>query len=271
MRSVRTPATVGTILVVVLLAPVTAAPRPPEAPASLASLRSVFVPAPPPVGAHVVMSRLTRTPAGARPGHAYVLRGNVVNEGSAAARRSVVVHLLRPGTVPVAIGRASLHLPAHELVPYRVHVRLPRILANGSYSVVACARQSCVTAARHLQIGEPLPVRLPAAAAAGTKCASGAHSLSPLGAHVYPETGNGGYTSVHSDVFLNYDTESNLFLPGTHVVHTDRAAQCLTDFSLDFERSSANTTDGPSLAVSAVFVNGKPATFAFVQPTYPGD
>src|SRR5204862_392239 len=74
-----------------------------------------------------------------------------------------------------------------------------------------------------------------------TTCSSGAHSLSPFGAHVYPETGNGGYTSVHTDVFLNYDTASNVFLLGTHVVLADRATQCLTDFSLDFERTSPNT------------------------------
>jgi hypothetical protein len=113
------------------------------------------------------------------------------------------------------------------------------------------------------------PIRIGAAASA--TCSSGAHSLSSFGAHVYPETGNGGYTSLHTDVFLNYDTESNLFLPGTHVVLTDRATQCLTDFSLDFERTSQNSKDGPNLTVGSVLVNGRPARFAFVQPTYPGD
>ena len=87
---------------------------------------------------------------------------------------------------------------------------------------------------------------------AGGRCSSGAHSLSPFGSHVYPETGNGGYTSVHTDVFLNYDADQNLFLPGTHVVLTDRATQCLTDFSLDFERTSPNTAAGPDMSVGAV-------------------
>ena len=83
--------------------------------------------------------------------------------------------------------------------------------------------------------------------------------------------GNGGYTSLHTDVHLVYDAPSNRFLPGNHVVLTDRATQCLTDFSLDLERSSVLGADGPDLTVQAVTVNGEPASFRFVQPTYPGD
>ena len=53
--------------------------------------------------------------------------------------------------------------------------------------------------------------------------------------------GNGGYTSVHTDVHIDYDAPTNLFLPGTHVDLQQRATQCLTDFSLDFERTNAST------------------------------
>ena len=38
-----------------------------------------------------------------------------------------------------------------------------------------------------------------------TNCSSGAHTLSHFGDHVYPETGNGGYTSLHTDVHMVYD------------------------------------------------------------------
>src|SRR5882757_6933310 len=104
------------------------------------------------------------------------------------------------------------------------------------------------------------------------RCGSGAHSLSHLGDHVYPEAGNGGYTSLHTDVHLAYDAPSNQFLPGNHVVLTDLATQCLSDFSLDLERhSAANPVDGPDLSVQSITVNGSPASFRFVQPTYPGD
>src|SRR5215471_5438533 len=118
---------------------------------------------------------------------------------------------------------------------------------------------------------------LPAPAGAGARghdrgrCSAGAHTLSAPGSHVYPETGNGGYTSLHTDVDLVYDATTNRFLPGNHVRLTDRATQCLTSFSLDFERTSVDPSAGPDLAVQSVTVNGRPAAFTFVQPTYPGD
>ena len=107
-------------------------------------------------------------------------------------------------------------------------------------------------------------------AAAG--CSAGAHTLAPIGSHVYPETGNGGYVSVHTDVHMIYDAVRNRFLPGNHVTLQDRATQCLTSFSLDLERrSTANVAIGPDLTVRRVQVNGTPASFTFVQPTFPGD
>jgi hypothetical protein len=88
---------------------------------------------------------------------------------------------------------------------------------------------------------------------------------------MYPDTGNGGYTSLHTDVHLVYDAATNRFLPGNHVVLTDRATQCLTSFSLDFEHKSANTAAGPDMTVTGVAVDGRPAAFSYAQPTYPGD
>jgi Peptidase family M1 domain len=261
-----------TMLVCALCAPLAAAARPPQPdrpftlpqPTTFAPLRMI-------AGPHVVVSRVSSAPANARAGGAYVLRGSVLNDGSDAARRQVVVHLLRPGSAPLAVGRTPVRLSAHSSAGYRLRIRLPRVLHDGSYALVACARQSCVTAERHLQVGGAPRVARVSAAPPSKGCSSGAHSLSSNGAHVYPETGNGGYTSVHSDVFLSYDAEANLFLPGTRVVHSDVATQCLTDFSLDFERTSSNAKDGPSLSVGSVLVNGAPARFTFVQPTYPGD
>jgi hypothetical protein len=120
-------------------------------------------------------------------------------------------------------------------------------------------------------------VAAPAGAAAAAPpdapghCGSGARTLSHYGDHVYPDTGNGGYTSVHTDVHMIYDAPSNQFLPGNHVVLTDRATQCLTDFSLDFERRGVDANGGPDMTIQAITVDGQPAAFRFVQPTYPGD
>jgi Peptidase family M1 domain len=109
------------------------------------------------------------------------------------------------------------------------------------------------------------------ASAAPASCSPGAHTLSPYGARMYPETGNGGYTSVHTDVHMVYQASSNQFLPGNHVVLSDLATQCLTSFTLDFERTSRNASAGPDMSVESVTVNGQPASSTFVQPTYPGD
>ena len=111
----------------------------------------------------------------------------------------------------------------------------------------------------------------PAVAYSTGECQAGAHTLAPPGSRMYPETGNGGYTSLHTLVHLVYDAATNMFLPGNQVVLTDQATQCLSSFSLDFERKSANTKAGPDMTVRSVAVNGQPAGFTFVQPTYPGD
>ena len=103
------------------------------------------------------------------------------------------------------------------------------------------------------------------------QCPAGAHTLAPPGSRLYPDTGNGGYTSLHTLVHLVYDAATNQFLPGNDVALTERANQCLSSFSLDFERKSANAKAGPDMTVRSVTVNGRPASFTFVQPTYPGD
>ena len=117
--------------------------------------------------------------------------------------------------------------------------------------------------------------RLPEAAQpeapAPGRCSPGAHTLSSYGERVYPETGNGGYTSVHTDVDLLYSAATNTFLPGNHVVLTELASQCLSSFTLDFEPTAAGGSSAPALSVSSVTVDGQPADFSFVQPTYPGD
>ena len=50
----------------------------------------------------------------------------------------------------------------------------------------------------------------PAAPRFSAHCSAGAHTLAPPGAHLYPETGNGGYTSVHTLVHLVYDAQNRL-------------------------------------------------------------
>ena len=92
---------------------------------------------------------------------------------------------------------------------------------------------------------------------------------------MWPELGNGGYQSIHSDVFINYDAVTNKFLPGTHVELTQKSTQCLSEFSLDFDRkssiSSTAAVPGSDMTVQSITIDGVPATFVHRQPTFPGN
>ena len=79
--------------------------------------------------------------------------------------------------------------------------------------------------------------------------------------------GNGGYRSVHTDVHMVYDSGRNRFLRGNHVVMYDVATQCLTSFSVDFERhSAANKSAGPDMRIRSVRVDGKKVDWHFARP-----
>src|SRR5271157_6389386 len=52
-------------------------------------------------------------------------------------------------------------------------------------------------------------------------CSPGAHTLGTPGDRLYPDTGNGGYRSIHTNVDMVYDATTDLFLPGNQVQLTD--------------------------------------------------
>jgi hypothetical protein len=234
----------------------------------------------------VTVGSLSSLTAGARAG---TLHGRVLNRTRRAVRARVTVRTQRYGTRPRVVGRTSVRVAAGGSAAYRVAVRIPRGLPRGNYYLSACTPQGggglgCATTASDLRIKggtavRGAKVRLPRARPAGARaaqaetCSSGAHTLVKPGDRVWPELGNGGYANVHTDVHINYDAVANLFLPGTHVDLQQRSTQCLTDFSLDFDTHSADTgtVPGSDLTVQSVTINGQPATFTFVQPTYPGD
>src|SRR6188508_3770299 len=92
------------------------------------------------------------------------------------------------------------------------------------------------------------------AAADPPGCFAGARSLSTFGARVYPEMGNGGYTSLHTDLHIDYDAITNLFLPGTRADLHVKSTECLSELSFDFEQTNGHTADGsgPNMIVSSV-------------------
>ena len=235
----------------------------------------------------LAVSSLSAPPADAGAGDSFGVSGDVVNSAGSELSGDVTVRLLMRGQAPRVVGSVGVRVGAGSTSPYETTVTLPQELPDGSYALAACTPiggeglLSCASARRSVDVGAPgAAARTAAVRPAGTAaaadpdvCSSGAHSLSKFGDHVYPEMGNGGYRSVHTDVNLTYDAVENEFLPGTNVVLSDQATQCLSDFSLDFERKGPENEEGagPEMQVEGVTVNGVPATFEFVQPTYPGD
>ncbi len=196
------------------------------------------------------------------------------------------MRIFRRGTKAAVVGRTAVKVAAHGSADYSVKVALPSSLS---------ARQLLPRRLHRLRQGRRLarlrhgagrgadqgrhagsrPASAVARAAqAPAECSAGGYTLQPAGSRLYPETGNTGYQSLHTDIHLVYDAPSNLFLDGTYVDLQQKATQCLTSFSLDFERTNAvtsTTVPGPNLTVQEITINGVPATYTFKQPTYPGN
>jgi hypothetical protein len=158
----------------------------------------------------------------------------------------------------------------------RWHFRRSAVGGSGSRfvvaSVLAVAASSVGLAVPASAASSPERTSLDSASSVpAAACSPGAHTLGALGDRLYPETGNGGYLSVHTNVDMVYDAVTDQFLAGNNVALTDQATQCLTSFSLDFERTSLDTVSGPDMTVGSVTVNGQPAGISVVQPTFPGD
>ncbi len=270
-----------------------ARPAQPEGTGSAATVPAVShtsLPQPSLPSTLLVPTQLQSAPAGAHAGGSYLLNGVIEDQGTKAGGSTLTVRLMHIGSKPITIGAVGVSAAGISTSSFHVPIKLPSHLANGSYSILGCVPMSggagalqCATAERHIQVGRsPIPALKPVKALPVTRgpraivadaCTPGAHTLSHLGDHVYPEMGNGGYSSVHTDVYLNYDAPSDMFLPGTHVVLTYQATHCLSNFSLDFEAHGPNNGNdpGPNMSISQILVNGQPATWTFVQPTYPGD
>src|ERR1700754_774454 len=177
--------------------------------------------------------------AGAKRGN---LSGLVRNDGARAARADVVVRAMRYGTGGQVVGRTSVDVAAHGAKRFLVSVQLPA-LAKGTYYLSACTpvggpdtgKLGCATSARDILVKGGDPLRGPLAqkqfdaraGAAQAQCGPGARTLSNPGDRVWPELGNGGYQSLHTDVFTLYDAVANLLLPGNHVELTQKATQRL--------------------------------------------
>ena len=136
---------------------------------------------------------------------------------------------MRRGLKQTVIGRTAVKVGAKQSAAYSVKVKLPAGLARGNYYISSCTpsgngagKYGCATAQDEVLVKGGYAVRgagataaLKARAAQAPACSAGGRTLSKPGMKVYPETGNTGYPSVHTDVHIVYDAPSNLFLDGT--------------------------------------------------------
>src|SRR3954453_2588545 len=193
--------------------------------ASLAAL-AVLALAPTAQAAGVGVTSISSLPAGAKAGK---LTGLVTNDSGNAATAKVSLRVMRRGSGGALIGRTSGNVPAHGSKSFLVDVAVPSNLKKGTYYVAACAPQGgadkgrlgCATSAADLLIKGGDPLRGPLAQkqfeaqgkahAAQAQCSPGARTLVKPGERVWPELGNGGYQSLHTDVFTVYDAVTNKF------------------------------------------------------------
>ena len=253
---------------------------------------AVLAAAPAAYAAGVGVTQISSLPAGAKAGN---LTGVVTNESDRAARAEVSVRVMRRKTGGALIGKASVDVAAHGTKtlpggrqgaqPEEGHLLRGRVHAAGRRRQGRARlrherrrpqdrrRRPGARQARAAAVRAARPQGK--ARAAQAQCTPGARTLVKPGDRVWPELGNGGYQSLHSDVFIDYDAVTNKFLPGTHVELMQKSTQCLSEFSLDFDRkssiSSTAAVPGSDMTVQSITIDGVPATFVHRQPTFPGN
>ena len=244
--------------------------------------------------AAVNVTQISSLAAGAQAGN---LTGLVRNDGDRAMQSTVSVRAMRNATGGALVGRTTVSVPAHGAKEFLVDVKIPSTLKKGTYYLAACAPQGRGDAGparlRHRAeergrsraatgCAATWPTRRSTSSTAADKahasqaqCTPGPRTLSSPGNKVWPELGNGGYQSIHTDVFTVYDAPTDKFLPGTHVDEQEKATQCLSNFGLDFDTSNnispTAATPGPNMTIQSITINGVPATWEQKQPTYAGD
>ena len=256
-----------------------AAARPIFSPASLVPPSHLLAPSRAVAGARLVVSGVSSAPAGARAGQRYVLGGTVRNDGASAARGRSSSISFASVIVPSRSDRRSWVLrrtlrrlprphPAAAFASRRL-VRARRVRARADEAVRSAARRpSAISRSGGARTGARSAC--PPALRAGT-ARPGAFAVAVRVAPVSGDRQRRLHERPHR-CLPRLRRATNLFLPGTHVVLTDQATQCLTDFSLDFERSSRESRrrSGHDGRRGARQRSARRA-FTFVQPTYPGD
>ncbi|MEJ7892625.1 MAG: M1 family metallopeptidase [Solirubrobacteraceae bacterium] len=224
---------------------------------------------------------LTSAAAGAR----FNVEGRVTAVGRKARKATLIAVLRGTGTSERVARRVVRKLKRDRARRFSLGVTLPaRGLPAGSYRLRVCAqsrgrRSRC--ASRPLTITPPYVAptptptatasAAPSATATATAPAVTATATPPtglvggetVGDRLFPNLGNTGYDAVGYDLALTYQplpfTAGNL--AGTATMTATAGADALAGFSLDLQ----------GFTVTAVTVNGQPATFARFDAVTPGN
>ncbi len=204
-------------------------------------------------------------PSTPSPGQAFAVAGTIKN--SARSRVNALVRVLLGAGGPV-LGERRVKLPGRGRGAFALQATLLEGISPGAYSIHVCVVRRggghgpCRAARAALTVpgatgGGSTPSGgggPPGGATPGPDPTPGARTL---GDPLFPEVGNGGYDVQSYDVELRWtNAGGDMFLPGTATTVTAQATQALSELSLDLE----------GLTVSAVEVDGAPATFARVAP-----
>ncbi len=249
--------------------------------------------------ASVGVSQISSLPAKALAGN---LSGLVTNDGDSAKTTTVTVRAMRYQTGGALVGQDDRHrararldvLPGGREGPVQAqegHV-LPRGLRAQGRRRRRHARlrdraqrgpgQGRRPADRHprqRRVRPAQPLRRQGRRTSPRRSARpGPRWLSPPGNRVWPDLGNSGYKSVHTDVFIVYDAPTDKFLPGNA-----RRPDAPVDAVPDELRAATSTRHnsapprpadrrrGPNLTIQSITIDGVPATWEQKQPTYAGD
>jgi aminopeptidase N len=207
------------------------------------------------------VAKVNAPPSSVEPGDDFKVRGKLRNKGKAdfgGSGDGLVIELRGAGIEPTEIGEGKVpKVKARSKKSFAVGVTVPGSLGGpqdvGPLSLFACVgrqgdkgKEKCKRSKGSVTVRGTNPPP-------ETNFTPGARTL---GDPLFPQIGNGGYDARHYAMELDYDPATNSFAPGTGTTITARATQDLSEFSFDFQ---------DDLTVSAVTVNGTPATFQQVD------
>ena len=235
----------------------------------------------------LAVSSLSSPPADAGPGDSFGVSGDVVNSAGSEVSGDVTVRLLMRGQAPRVVGSVGVQVGAGSSSPYETTVTLPQELPDGSYALAACTPNggegllSCASARRSVDVGaQGGGARTAAVSPAGATAARRSRGL--LVRRPHPVASRGPRLSGDGERRLHqrpHRREPDLRrgrkrIPAGDERRPERPGHAVPQRLQPRLRAQRARQRRRARAGNAGRRRGgerRPATFEFVQPTYPGD